>query len=245
MRVLFGMGALALLTACSSSDPTTGGSSDGTDSGSVPGTDGGKSGGPPVSLGMPQTGDGTYYDATGAGNCSFDATPNDLDVAAMNAPQYAKSAVCGECVQVTGPKGMVTVRIVDSCPGCKSGDLDLSESAFVKIADKSAGRVKIDWQVVSCNVSGNVSYHYKDGTSQYWTAIQVRNHRLPIKSLEIKVGGAYTDVARVDYNYFVADKGAGAGPVSVRITAIDGQQLEDTLPAASSDVTNPGVGQFK
>lgn len=134
---------------------------------------------------------------------------------------------------------------MDQCPECKSGDLDLSEEAFVKIADKSAGRVKISWQVVSCNVSGNVSYHYKDGSSQYWTAIQVRNHKLPIKSLELKVGGTYTGVTRVDYNYFVADKGAGTGPVSVRITAIDGQQLEDTLPAASSDVTNPGVAQFK
>jgi hypothetical protein len=31
----------------------------------------------------------TYYDATGAGNCGFDATPGDLDVAAFDANSYA------------------------------------------------------------------------------------------------------------------------------------------------------------
>lgn len=132
----------SLLIACSSDSTTTPG---------VPGSgDGGgadsSSSAPP--LGQDQHGDGTYYGATGAGACSFDATPSDLDVAAMNAPQYAGSAVCGECVAITGPKGGVTVRIVDLCPECKSGDLDLSQEAFAKIADVSAGRVKITWRVV-------------------------------------------------------------------------------------------------
>jgi expansin (peptidoglycan-binding protein) len=53
-------------------------------------------------------------------------------------------------VLVTGPKGSVKVRIVDLCPGCSHGDLDLSEEAFTTIASKSAGRVKITWHVVTC-----------------------------------------------------------------------------------------------
>lgn len=223
---------------CGGSDGGTQSSNDG---GGVPAADGGK----PISLGTPENGIATYYDATGAGNCSFDATPNDLDVAAMNATEYAGSAVCGECVAITGPKGAVTVRIVDSCPGCGVGHLDLSQVAFAKIADVSAGRVPITWQVVSCNVSGPVAYHYKDGTSQYWTAIQVRNHRLPIKQLELKKNGNYVDVPRESYNYFVASGGAGTGSVTVRITSVDGQQIEDTLPAATSDATAAGASQFK
>src|SRR5262245_57271604 len=62
---------------------------------------------PPI--GAMQQGIATFYDATGAGNCSFDATPGDLRVAAMNTPQYANSAACGTCVAVTGPRGSVTV----------------------------------------------------------------------------------------------------------------------------------------
>jgi expansin (peptidoglycan-binding protein) len=95
------------------------------------------------------SGDATYYAADGTGACGFKATPNDLLVAAMNKSQYNKSW-CGQCVLVTGPKGTVKVRIVDLCPGCSHGSLDLSEQAFTQIAALSAGRVKITWHVVSC-----------------------------------------------------------------------------------------------
>jgi expansin (peptidoglycan-binding protein) len=232
-----------VLAACSSDSGSSG-------SGGTPTGDGGTGGdgatsGPPLPIGQDVTGIATYYDATGEGACSFDATPNDLDVAAMNAPQYGDSSPCGECVAIDGPKGKVTVRIVDKCPECKTGHLDLSESAFAKIADVSAGRVPITWRVVSCSVSGNVSYHYKDGTNEDWTAIQVRNHRLPIAKLEMSSSGTFAAVKREDYNYFVNPKGAGPGPVKVRITSIDGQTIEDTLKPVASDIDAPGSSQFK
>ena len=95
------------------------------------------------------SGEATYYAADGTGACGLKASPNDLLVAAMNKSQYSKSR-CGQCVLVTGPKGTVKVRIVDLCPGCANGDLDLSEQAFAAIASLSAGRVKITWHVVTC-----------------------------------------------------------------------------------------------
>lgn len=52
---------------------------------------------------------------------------------------------CGKYVNVHGPKGSVRVKIVDTCPPCASGDLDLSPAAFGKIADFAKGRVKISW----------------------------------------------------------------------------------------------------
>jgi expansin (peptidoglycan-binding protein) len=168
-----------------------------------------------------------------------------LDVAAMNATQYATAAACGECVAVTGPNGKVTVRIVDKCPDCADKQLDLSQQAFAKIAAVSAGRVSVDWQVVPCDVTGPVAYFYKDGSSQYWTAIQVRNHRLPLAKLEVMRSGAYAEIARADYNYFVDDKGAGTGPVKVRVTAVDGQILEDTLPPVVASTLAQGASQFK
>src|SRR5690348_7403307 len=105
---------------------------------------------PPVQLGEKQAGVITFYDATGAGNCSFDPSPDDLDVAAMNAEQYAGSAVCGACARVDGPLGSVTVRIVDQCPECLRGHLDLSKQAFAKVADPALGRVDVSWQLVPC-----------------------------------------------------------------------------------------------
>jgi len=220
----FAFVCLAIVVACSSSASSSGS---------------------PQPLGQPENGRATFYDADGSGACGYDPSPNDLDVAAIDAPEWNGSAPCGECVSITGPNGDVTVRIVDECPGCEQGHLDLSQEAFAKIADPSAGNVPIAWQVVACDVTGPVSYFIKDGSSQYWTAIQVRNSKYAIAKLEWKTGtNAYAEVTRADYNYFVVDSGVGPDPYMVRITSSTGAVLEDSMPAvvASSAVT--GAAQF-
>jgi expansin (peptidoglycan-binding protein) len=195
-------------------------------------------------LGEFQNGIATWYAATGAGHCGYDASPNDMDVAAMNAPQFKDSAMCGACAEVDGPQGTVTVRIVDSCPECLAGHLDLSKEAFAKIAPVNDGRVQTQWRLVSCAVQGPVRYRIKEGSSEYWAAIQVRNHRLPIQKLEWNNNGSWVDVKRETYNYFVVNSGMGPGPVKIRITASDGQQLEDTLPAIKAEKIYDGAAQF-
>lgn len=176
-------------------------------------------------------GTATYYDATGAGNCGFDATPDDLDVAAFDTASYAGSAACGACVRVKGPNGEVTVRIVDSCPGCDANHLDLSKSSFSKIAEPLRGRVPITFQTVGCNVDGPLAFHFKDGSSKYWTAIQIRNHRVPVAKVEYQRDGAFVEMKREDYNYFVESSGVGDQPkgLVLRVTAADGQAIEETL----------------
>lgn len=166
-RLTFIAGPLALLLACSSDDAGDssaleratvegGSSSDGGGSTDARTSSDGSSGGAvdaasPVDAAptVDYSGDATYYAADGTGACGFKASPNDLNVAALNKSQYAKSW-CGQCALVTGPRGSVKVRIVDLCPGCAHGDLDLSEQAFTAIAALSAGRVKITWHVVAC-----------------------------------------------------------------------------------------------
>ncbi|HKX42141.1 MAG TPA: expansin EXLX1 family cellulose-binding protein [Burkholderiaceae bacterium] len=198
-----------------------------------------------TALGATRSGQGTYYGATGQGACSFDAS-SDLMVAAMNHTDYAGSAACGEYVSITGPLGTVTVRITDECPECAAGDIDLSAQAFAKIADPVAGRVPITWQVVAGDVSGPVQYRYKEGSTRYWTAIQVRNHRLPIAKLEIAPAGAtnWIAVTRETYNYFVYPTTINAGALQVRITSSTGAVLQDTLPEPQGGLLVDGAAQF-
>ncbi len=162
-RLAFVAVPLVLLLACSSDDTSSdstleratvdgGGTSDGavTSDGKAP-SDGAASSEASADAAptVDYSGEATYYAADGTGACGFKASPGDLNVAALNKSQYAKSW-CGQCVLVTGPKGSVKVRIVDLCPGCAHGDLDLSEESFTSIASLSAGRVKITWHVVPC-----------------------------------------------------------------------------------------------
>jgi expansin len=203
---------------------------------------------PTVAIGESKSGDGTYYDfANGDGACMFGPSPNDMDIAALNKPDWSGSSLCGACAEVTGPKGTVTIRVVDQCPECKTGDLDLSPQAFGKIADMAAGRVPITWKLVACNVTGPIRYKYKDGANQWWSAVQVQNHRLPVTTLEFSAdGAAYQSMPREDYNYFVAqDPGFGPNPVRVRVTAIDGQTLEDELPVVQEYLVVEGKAQFQ
>ena len=192
------------------------------------------------------SGEATYYYATGAGACGFGASPGDLMVAAMNAPDYNNSAVCGEYVLVNGPNGSVMVRIVDLCPGCASGDLDLSQEAFALIAPLSRGRVPITWQVVSPDLPGPIAYHFKDGSNQWWTAVQIRNHRNPIARFEyLKDGSQWVEVPRTSYNYFVqTGPGMGVGPFTFRVTDAYGHVLVDSGIVHVENGTVNGAAQF-
>lgn len=196
-------------------------------------------------LGAERDGIITYYSADGSGNCSYEASPGDLLVAAMNQTEYANSAACGTCVRVTGPRGTVRVRIVDRCPECAVGHLDMSESAFAMVADPRDGRVAVRWQPETCDVRGPVSYRFKEGSSQWWTAIQVRNHRVPVRSLEARVGSDWVALERQEYNYFVASSGLGPGPYVLRVTAQDGRQFVDENIALADATVVPGHGQFQ
>jgi expansin (peptidoglycan-binding protein) len=163
----------------------------------------------------------------------------------MNDTDYAGSAACGACVRIEGPSGSVDVRIVDRCPECPQGDIDLSPEAFAHIADLSAGRVAISWQYIECPVQGSLIYHFKDGSNPWWTAVQMRNHRHAIASLAyLDAGGGFVDVARLDYNYFVADSGMGPGPYTFRVTDVLGNVVEDSGIPHMENEDVPGAGQF-
>lgn len=201
-----------------------------------------------VDLGQTHTGQATFYTtADGSGACSYDKNPADPNIAALNISDWAGSAWCGACVDITGPMGdKLRVRIVDECPDCDPGQLDLHPDAFAKLAPTSEGRIDITWSFVACDVTGPVTYKYKDGSNAYWTALQVGNSRLPVTVLESSPDGStWKGTVRQDYNYFLDDQGFGSGAVHVRITALDGQMLEDTLPAVQELLVTPGHAQFQ
>lgn len=233
LHLAFGA-ALALAPAgCSSSDDNDGSASGG-------------AGGAATCGGEPtHSGEATYYDfADGSGNCSFDPTPNDLMVGAMNHVDYAASAACGACARIQGPNGQVTVRIVDQCPECPQGDIDLSPEAFVLIAELAQGRVPISWQYAPCTVSGPIQYRFKEGSNQWWTAVQLRNHRHAISQFEVEKDGSFVVVPRQDYNYFVDASGMGPGPYTFRVTDVYGQVLVDSGIAHQEAQIVEGAAQF-
>jgi expansin (peptidoglycan-binding protein) len=182
----------------------------------------------------------------GTGNCNFPINQNDLLVIALDPAAYAAAAMCGACAEMELPdqKKKVRVRVVDSCSGCAPEQLGVSPQVFDALGGSDLLQANVRWRFITCPVEGPIRYHIKDGSSAYWVAIQVRNHRLPIRKLEWEKDGTWHEVKRESYNYFVQEN-LGPGPVHVRVTAHNGKTLEDTLPYIQGNTDIDGAAQFE
>lgn len=190
------------------------------------------------------TGEATYREATGTGACSFDATPADQMIGAVNRVDFDGSSACGACARITGPAGEITVRIVDLCSECARGDIALSASAFTTIAPLESARAAISWEYVPCEVSGPVSYRFKEGSTERWTAVQIRDHRNRIAKVEYRSGDAYWAIPRRADNYFVLEAGMGPAPYTLRVTDVYGHVLTDSDLPGLAGATYAGTRQF-
>ncbi|KAF9013870.1 RlpA-like double-psi beta-barrel-protein domain-containing protein-containing protein [Cyathus striatus] len=92
-----------------------------------------------------------FYQNGVAGACGTVHKDTDL-IAAIDADRYgntgARSSLCGKQVQITNTKNgkSVTVTIADACPTCEnSNSIDLSKTAFERIATDEEGMVPITW----------------------------------------------------------------------------------------------------
>ncbi|GMF31343.1 unnamed protein product [Phytophthora fragariaefolia] len=184
-------------------------------------------------------GDGTTYTLTQVnnGNCNL-MSANSIaptNYAALNDVQWNNLENCGRCAQIscidsrcTNPTASAIVQIVDRCPECKYGDLDLSPTVFKTITGSDPSRLKIQWEFVDCPIPGTVKICLKDGSSGYWTAVQPTNSIVGVKGVSInghdatKMDGAY---------YFVATSSTGAdlNAVNVAVTSVNSDVIGGTF----------------
>ena len=87
--------------------------------------------------------------------------------------------------------------------------------------------------MVAAPIAGNVVYRIKEGSSQYWAAIQVRNHLYRLVKFEYKKNGEWVSLPKMPYNHFVGEK-MGAQLLEIHLTDIRGQVVTDTLKALPS-----------
>jgi expansin (peptidoglycan-binding protein) len=178
-----------------------------------------------IKPGVAYKGVATFYDAgDGDGACLFG--PSDtVMIAAMNHADYETAKACGAYVRVRSAGGRaITVRVTNECPlPCAPGQLDLSPQAFAKLADPKLGRIPITWKLLSPKTTRKIAVRYKTGSSRWWCAIQVIDHRNPVALLQVRTAGRWKKLPRTGFNYFLSPKGAGCGG-PIRITDIYGQR---------------------
>ena len=100
------------------------------------------------------------------------------------------------------------------------------------------------WYDIPCEGYENIRYHFQGEAGDYWFAVQIRNHRNPIYSVEVNVDGQWRQASRSDYNYWVLNQCCGSGPFSLRIEDIFGNQIVNDGIVLSAGLETPGQGQF-
>jgi expansin (peptidoglycan-binding protein) len=107
-------------------------------------------------------GDLTYFQ-TGLGACGETNSDSDnivsvshiiFDAAGSSSSKGGNSnfnPLCGLMLRAErydedrGERRSVDLKVVDRCTGCQSNDLDVTYSAFDKLASRSRGRVEVTW----------------------------------------------------------------------------------------------------
>lgn len=166
------------------------------------------------------SGTATHYVLDGIAGCSFPSPPADGLFVAMPPGEFDGAAACGGYLEVHGPRGSVKAEVIDQCPDCGPRHIDLSQAAFAAIAPLDPGLINVTYQnLASPPLPGPVSVRVKETSSQYWLALLIANTGNPLTSVQVRnqPGGQWQDLAQADYNYWVAQSGAGSGPFSVRL----------------------------
>jgi expansin (peptidoglycan-binding protein) len=140
-------------------------------------------------------------------------------------------------------------QIVDKCPECDAGHLDLFQNAWSALEpDTSKGIIDTSYEFVDCGsaVSGPLTIHLKSGVSPYWFSAQVVNANRRTAKLEVSTDGKTWKAAkRTDYNFFEIPSGVGAAKASVRVTSGDGKSVVVKDVAMTPDLSVKGPSNYQ
>lgn len=141
----------------------------------------------------------TYGGVVEGGSCSFKkGIPMNKDYGvAMNSVQYDNSLSCGSCVSMTYNGNTIIGTVVDICPECKYGDLDLFTLAYKDLLKRDPGRFKGEWEYINCPVSGNIKLTI-DEVNYYWLNIRPENFKCGISKLFINLNNNWIEMTRDD-----------------------------------------------
>lgn len=206
----------------------------------------------PVSAAKAATisGKSTFYGGNlSGGTCSFTGytLPAGLYGTAFSGSAWASSGNCGGCVRVTGPNGnQITAMIVDKCPECDEGHLDLFQNGFEKLGTLSAGIISTSYTFVECGITSPIVLKNKSGTSQWWFSMQVMNANERVSKLEVSTDGGRTwaGTNRQDYNFFEQPSGFGTSAVDVRVTSVSGKTIVAKNVKVASDSQTTASSNF-
>ncbi|KAG1686353.1 hypothetical protein DVH05_015165 [Phytophthora capsici] len=192
-------------------------------------------------------GDGTSYTLgqVSSGNCNFmSAIPTaSTNYVALNQAQWDTLGNCGRCIEVscvdeqcTVQNKTAVVQVLDRCPECAHGALDLSPTVYKEITGLDPNRLTVRWRFVDCPDPGTVQVCLKEGSNANWIAVQPTNGLVGVES--VTVNGAKTTMLDGAYYYVSTASGADLSAVKVAITSVNGDVISGSYSLTAGKCTD-------
>jgi expansin len=168
-------------------------------------------------------------------------------LAGLESEHNGNGQLCDACVKIETAKGkLLIVRVITTGVTTKNS-IDLSPQAYDLLNSGEYPR-SMSWYVTKCPSNGeNIYYQFQTQANQWWTSLWVRNIALPLISVEVKSTNHkdWFKLTRGNDGTYTDSNGFGAGSFTIRITAIDGQIIQDVFTSLVPGSLIQSSGQFK
>ena len=178
-----------------------------------------------------------YAGLTTGGNCLFPKEEYyDGMYAAINSYQYNADSGCGLCALVVSPSNpqkAIRVRIIDECPDCEHGSLELSDKAFKELTGMdNPTPVEVTWALIPCDIDvedfpalvekgSKIKFQFKTRSTPWFYQLKIFNTVYPVTKVEANIKGLWIPLIRKSSNYWSGSSiGASAG-LEFRVTLAD------------------------
>lgn len=154
-------------------------------------------------------------------------------LAGVEASHSAMGELCDACIRIDAANGNSVIARVVTYGQTTPNSVDLSPQAY-EMLDAGEYPRAMTWQVTACPDTGKLHYQFQTGANEWWSSLWIRNPRIAVAKVEVMSANhaEWFELQRAGDGTFTDAGGFGAGPFTLRVTALDGQTLEDTFEGA-------------
>ena len=252
---LLGLFSLLLVTACVGSDDGSGSGDASTDGPSAGDGDGPDEGGEAsygevfeggeYHLGPVDWAESEWTNACGPYPAEIQALEGVL-LAGVEASHSSSGELCDACIRVDADNGNSAILRVVTYGQTTPNSIDVSPEAYALLDEGEYPRA-MSWQLTKCPDTGRLRYQFQTGAHEWWSSLWIRNPRIAVAKVEVVSANhaEWFELTRAGDGTFTDAGGFGAGEFTLRVTAIDGQTVEDSFASFPTGAVIESSSQFE
>jgi hypothetical protein len=150
--------------------------------------------------------------------------------------------LCDVCAELTANGVTIIAHVITY--GDETGVNDIDVSPEARSALHGDSNYTLTWRFVTCPTTAPIYYTFdgRQWSNTWFFRVWIRNARVPVAKVEYKLGANAWATAdwQSDGAWQASSQDFSAG-FSLRVTSIDNQTIEDTLPGLNTFDPNVGI----